>query len=378
MRPNRHARMVGPPPEPVHKSAPKPVVGAAIDEDKLRQQLGVTKPEKRVALPSAYRTLLNLDPSDIIEFFDTVVDYTDVFEQVDFIVPPQMLEHRIRRLQALIATSKSYIEGMASRIIKIRRGKDDPLLDDKAAREKYKREENARIARSNVKLSHYRAALRSQKQLHKKVWRVVTKPVYFRDLVDDHMTFCTVTDTGWFETDKLFTGGLQTHTRVELFEYLRYGSVDLESYRAVMSLGESALAELGETEVQQRETWDNIRQWENLVIVAAVRHRVIIPRRELAELMGLGGVLDENDLAYIGSDVENKLAVKTGGACYGGRIRSEGYRYRNGSIRQRGLSSFDKPLKTDAGGDYHDPGFQSLNNLSDDAESYDPPDDSIL
>jgi hypothetical protein len=393
MRPNPHIRRIGPPPEPVHKSAPRisgnvahnsngvmgGVPAAVIDEDTLRRQLGVAKSEPKFKLPDSYRTLLNLDPQDLVDFFDVVIDHRDVFEQVDFIVPAAMLEQRIRRLQALIKASKAVIEGMASHIIKIRRGKDDPLLDDKAQREKYKREENHRIVQSNVKLSQYRAALRSGKELHEKIWRTVSKPLRFRDLVDDHQTFRTVTDTGWFETDKLFTGGLQTHTRVELFEYLRHGSVDLESYRAVMSLGESALAELGETEAQQRETWDNIRQWENLVIVAAVRHRVIIPRRELAELMGLGGVLDESDLAYIGSDAENKLAVKTGGACFGGGIKGEGYRYHKRRVRQRGLSSFDKPLKPMENGDgYHDSGFQSLDNLSDDAESYDPPDDSIL
>jgi hypothetical protein len=71
--------------------------------------------------------------------------------------------------------------------------------------------------------------------------------------------------------------------------------------------------------------------------------------------------------------------VKTGGACFGGGIKGEGYRYHKRRVRQRGLSSFDKPLKPMENGDgYHDSGFQSLDNLSDDAESYDPPDDSIL
>jgi len=66
-------------------------------------------------------------------------------------------------------------------------------LGDQATREKYKREENARIARCNVKLFHYRAALRSDKELREKVWRETIKPIYFRDLVDDVMAFPTET-----------------------------------------------------------------------------------------------------------------------------------------------------------------------------------------
>ena len=228
------------------------VTGPVVNEDVLRAQLGVDAPKKKFKLPDSYRTIFDLDPQDIIDFFDAVIDQQDELVQVDFVVPSSMLEHRVERLKRVIAASRAVIEGMAANIIKISRGKDDPLLDDKAAREKYKREESARIARCNVKLFQYREAFRSEKELHQKIWRTVTKPVYFRDEVDDHITFRTVTDVRWVETEKLYTGKLQTHSRVELLECLRLGSVDLGVYRAVMSLGDAALMELGETEANKR------------------------------------------------------------------------------------------------------------------------------
>lgn len=346
-----------------------------ISEDDLREQFGLEKPESKPKLPTSYRQLLNLDPQDIIGFFNLKVgEHTD-FVRVDFVVPPSMLEHRIRRLQKLIACSKQIIEGMASRILKIRRGENDPLLTDKAAREKYKRDENARIARSNVKLSRYRAAVRSNKDCHDKIWQWVTTPAYFCDVVDDCMTFRTTTDVRWEDTKKLFTGGLQTHTRVELIEYFRSGTVDLEAYRAVMSLGEAALVELGETESEAKETWQNIARWENNVIRAAVHYQIITPRRDLAELLGLGEILDENDDPIEADTTEDALAIKTSGRCFGGRIKSEGFRYRGGKVTPRSLSDFDKPFRNLAGdgpGGYEDAGFGSLHDVSDDTESYDP------
>jgi hypothetical protein len=369
-----HHGLVGLPSEPpVQKSVQKPIfkVTTTISEDGLRRQFGIVKKDAKPKIPGSYRQLLNLDPQDIINFFDVKMGEYLEFAPVDFVVPPSMLENRIRRLQKMIACSKQIIEGMASRIIKIRRGKDDPLLDDKATRETYKREENARIARCNARIFRYRTALHSGKDYNEKIWRTISKPLYFRDLVDDHMAFETATDVRWEDTETT-TGG---YTRVELVEYFHRGFVDLEAYRAVMSLGEAALVELGETEAKQKETWQNITHWENAVIRASVYHKLITPRHNLADLLGLGAILDEDD-DYVEADTtEDALATKTGGACYGGRIKGEGFRYTSGKPVPRALSSFDKPLRDfNSNGDHanQDTGFQSLKNVSDDAESYDP------
>lgn len=347
-------RLVGGPTEP--ETAPKsnPMLKSpVISENSLRHLFGLAKQEEpKHKIPDSYRSLLNLGPQDIIDFFDVKIGEYVEFSQVDFVVPVSMLEHRIHRLEKLIKCSKQIIEGMASRIIKIRRGKNDPLLNDKAAREKYKRGENARIARLNAKLFRYRAALRSG-NYHETSFQWNTKNVYFRDVVDDEKDFKTVLDT-------LVTSGA-------IIDQIRHEVVDLEAYRAVMSLGQPALDELGETESEQKERWQYMTQWENAVISAAVFHKIIIPRRDLAELLGLGAILDEAE--YIEADTtQDSLAIKTKGACYGGRIRSEGF--------GRALSGFDKPLRSlgslDSGGDYQDSGFGSLGNLSDDVESYDP------
>lgn len=348
------------------RRAPTSSPANSLIEEALRRA-----PHTKPKIPASYRQFLNLDPQDLVAFFDVKVGERQEFAEMDFVVPPSVLEHRIRRLMKVIACSKQIVEGLSVHIMKIRRGKDEVL--DQPTREKYKREEQARIARCNMKLARYRMALRSPQGYREKVWMWVKTPVHFRDVVDDVMTFDTVIDAGWRDIQKVFTGGVETHTRVEWVEYIRSGHVDLESYRAVMSLGVAALAELGETESQRKEVWDNIHRWENAVIRAAVVHSVITPRRDLAELLGLGQVLDEPDDVIEADRTEDALAIKTGGACYGGRVQSEGYRYRGGRITPRGLSSFDKPLRGGRdGAGYDDPGFNSLDNASDDAESYVP------
>lgn len=122
------------------------------------------------------------------------------------------------------------------------------------------------------------------------------------------------------------------------------------------------------------EMWAVIKRWENSVIRAAVFHHVITPRRDLAEILGLASILDKAGDVILASTVEDAFAVKTGGACYGGSIRSEGYRYRGGKVKQRALSTFDKPVKAEGGPDvgWEDSGFGSLNDMSDDVESYQP------
>lgn len=322
-----------------------------LEPRKFEPEFTVTKSEPKRKIPESFRQTLLLNPSDIIDFFDVQIGEKQEFIQVDFVVPKETLEHRIAQLKKVIACSKQIIEGMDSWIIKIRRGKDDPLLDDKIAREKYKRDENARIARSNSKLFRYRAALRSG-NYHEQVWRMVTKPIYFRDVVDD-IRVETVVDITYTEIDEVKT--------------IRYDHMDLNAYEDIMKLGFDALNQLGSTEQDMRARWEDVRQWENLVIKAAVRYGIIRPRRDLAELLGLGSILDEDGGPIDLDETENVLAIKTGGACYSGRIKTEGGR--------RMLTSFDKPIRDFRNGGsikYKDMGFGSLKNIEDDTESYDP------
>ena len=99
------------------------------------------------------RQTLMLEAEDLIALFDstdaTKIGVREVFAEMDFLVPRGFLEHRIERLKKVIATSKAIIEGLSARVMKLRRGKDEVL--DKATCEKFKREENGRIARSNAK-----------------------------------------------------------------------------------------------------------------------------------------------------------------------------------------------------------------------------------
>jgi hypothetical protein len=121
--------LVGRPPEPMPTVSKSTIKGTVVDEETLRNEFGLSEPETKRKIPWSYRQLLNLDPQDIINFFDAKVgEYTE-FTQVDFIVPASVLAHRIKRLQRVIARSKEIIDGLSVRVMKIRRDGDIWLAD---------------------------------------------------------------------------------------------------------------------------------------------------------------------------------------------------------------------------------------------------------
>jgi len=328
------------------------------------------------------RQTLGLEAEDLIALFDetpaTKVGEKPVFQQMDFLIPTKMLQHRVERLKRLIAASKEVIEGLSVRVMKIRRDEDNIL--DKATREKHKRKENARIARSNAKLFRYRAAIRGGNYTER-IWRYQMRAVYFRDLVDDAMTFQDYGAAYYVDGEEKRVDGLVTHTTTVMVRDVTESRLfDVSRYEVVMRLDDTALRLLGESEDQQKRSWAYWQRWENAVIKAAVYHQVLRPRRDLLEMLALmpyvEAALHVSDQEVEADEMENALALKTGGACYGGSIKSGGVRYRRGGYRQRSLESFDKeapPKGWESGeGDGGDSGFQSLRDSSDDAESYQP------
>jgi hypothetical protein len=356
-----------------------------MSESQVRAKFGVSAP---VAPPTpsvfAMRQALILSPEDLIVLFDesptTKIGEREVFAEMDFLVPAEMLQHRIERLKKLIAASKALWEGLSKHIMKLRRATDDIL--DKRTQEKFKREESARIARCNAKLFRYRAALRNG-NYREKIWRYQVQPVYFRDLVDDVMTF---EDLGpcHYANDKFKNppnGG--SYWTTNLVRDVKARLFDVSRYEVMMRLDQSTLGLAGETEEEQQRTWFNVQRWENAVIKAAVFHGVLHPRADLVELLSLMPFV-QAALRAIESveadETENALALRTDGACYGGRIKSAGYRFRTSesksggsSYRRRPLESFDKgkpPASWDDTKQSSDTG-SNLHNIHDDAESYD-------
>jgi hypothetical protein len=380
--------------EPNDTPAVPPPQSEGMSESQVRTRFGVSAP---VAPPSpsefVMRQSLGLSPEDLIALFDetpaTKVGEREVFAEMDFIVPPEMLQHRIDRLKSLIAASKAIIEGLSKHIMKLRRAKDDIL--DKPTREKLKREESGRIARCNAELYLYRTALRNGKY-REKIWRYQAQPVYFRDLVDDVMTF---EDFGaaYYANDKfkkykdvLVDGVVTTvggYWTTNLVRDVKTRVFDVSRYEVMMQLDQDTLRLAGDTENEQQLTWSNVRRWENAVIKAAVFHGVLHPRADLVELLSLmpfvQAALSASETLEA-DDTENALALKTGGACFGGRIKSGGYRYRTtegagSSYRRRALESFDKgkpPASWDEGTKQSSDTGPNLHNIHDDAESYDP------
>jgi hypothetical protein len=393
-------RMVGPL-EDAAPSTSRPPPTEGMSESEVRTKFGVAAP---VTIPRPLvldlRRALMLSAEDLIALFDetpaTKVGEREVFAEMDFLVPAEKLQHRIAKLKRLIDASKELWKALSKHVMKLRRAKDDIL--DKPTQEKYKREEIARQARSNAKLFKYRAALRNGNH-REKIWRYQMLPVYFRNLVDDAMTFddfgpwyytndkCQIPTgprykdaNGKFKTPKepwrgYWTTNLVRDVRTRLF--------DVSRYEVMMQLDQSTLELAGATEAEQHRTWCNVMRWENAVIKAGVFHGVLHPRADLLELLGLDpfvqAALSATETVQA-DDTENALALKTGGACFGGRIRSGGYRYHKNessgnAYHRRPLESFDKgkpPAAWDDGTKQSSDTGSNFHNIHNDAESYDP------
>jgi hypothetical protein len=342
-----------PEPEPAPVNPTQKLPGVAASEEDVRREFGVEEKKRRPKLPESYREFFGLEPEDLIGFFDTQIGVRTDLVQVDFVVPPSMIQHRLRRLQKIINRANELIKSWDVGVMKIRRAKDDIL--DEPTRERYKREERARLARCYAKRAKYYAAAKGK--LVEKPRRIQT-PLYLRDVVDDSMVFTNV-ERKWVEHEDMWLDGKFCTDVIDSVEILSCGGqFDLTGYKRVMSLGSAALDELGETDGEMRQAWENLVRWENAVIAAAVRYRVIQPRYDLAVLLGLDKVIaDLNDQVAMEDfeqrdmDPEDVLALKTGGRCYGGqvRIQSEGFWYRaNGAPVPRAITSFDKPVRDTA------------------------------
>jgi len=357
-----------------------------MSEEEARTNFGVVAPvaSRTSSLFPSMRQTLMLDAEDLIALFDatpvTKIGEKLVFQQADFLVPREMLEHRIEKLKKLIAASKGVVEGLSARVMKIRRAEDNVL--DKTTREKFKREENQRMAHSNAKLFRYRQALRVG-NYHEKIWRWETQPVYFREVVDDCMTFTEYGEPRYERGEyKVPANGAGYWTTNLVRDVIATRIFDVSRYEVMMQLDAGALRLAGASEEEQRRTWANCQRWENCVIKAAVFHGVLRPRQDLLDLLALNPYVREalDASEEIESDeTENALALKTGGACYNGVIHGAGYRYnlKTGAFRRRALESFDKgPPKKDNREDredWEDSGFGNLRDYgNDDIESFQP------
>jgi hypothetical protein len=379
-------RMVGPL-EDAAPSKSKPPPTEVMSESEVRAKFGVAAP---VTIPRPpvldLRKSLMLTPEDLIGLFDetpaTKVGEREVFAEMDFLVPPEMLQRRIAKLKKVIDASKEIWKGLSQHIMKLRRAKDDIL--DKPIQEKYKREETARQARSNAKLFKYRAALRNGKY-HEKIWRYQVLPVYFRDFVDDWMTFEDLGPAHYVYDKRKYEPGIGApYWTTNLVRNFKARLFDVSRYEMMMQLDQSTLQLAGETQEEQQRTWRNVMRWENAVIKAGVFHGVLHPRGDLLELLGLNPFVQAALSATESvqqDDTENALALKTGGACFGGTIHSGGYRYfasensDGSSYRRRPLESFDKgkpPARWDDSAKQGGDTGSNLHNMHEDAESYDP------
>ena len=114
----------------------------------------------------------------------------------------------------------------------------------------------------------------------------------------------------------------------------------IEGYRKVLQLDDDAL-----TYLTEGMTWDGWREWENKVILQAIKIGLIRPDQDLIGIYpGLGKYVSSYDAHDIDHSAEDKLALKTGGGQYG-TIYSAGVHVGRHRNYARKLEDFWKPTQ---------------------------------
>lgn len=284
----------------------------------------------------SYRELLVMEHAEVAALLDAVVGWREV-EGPKILMDKAVLEGQASKLKEEITALKQSINTRSAAWQKANRPEDKLEKND---RERLKREETKQLYAKEVKWRGLRSRL-----LH---WetdpqnRISTKeivPVLFEERYP--ITHRTIQRDVEFMPDQLRQpkDGVEYHTELLTYVDTAIGDeYDAEGYRKVIELDEDAL--LLTTDGM---SWDGWREWENKVILQAITIGLIRPDNGLIELYpGLGVYQGADDIEL--DTTENSLAVKTGGAVYGGGIYSEGVyvgRHRNYA---RKLSDFTNAM----------------------------------
>jgi hypothetical protein len=328
-------------------------IKSAVSEATLRRQFGL--PEFTSASKSTkthefiyYPALLGLSRTKLIELIDAPVEMTTETE-IDSAQPKQKIlkpqapikaqlaelkskrsraETRITELTKSIRESRSIIEGLSVRVMKLRRNPEDII--DKPTREKFKREENQ-------KLEEYEKEKRDlQKQL--------------RDSESDVSLLQNRLDNWGTNPDDFIEKAVTREKQVPLFLFSDK-FIPPDDFKGMLpsgyGYGVPAYRQWvyqydvdNQTNVKSR-IWQGWKQFENEIVLQAIGWGLIRPSKPLLKAhpsLGqyLNGIPVDDESEQ--DDPENALILKTGGAQVGGSIYSGGHR----NMRQRPLESFDK------------------------------------
>ena len=287
---------------------------------------------------TSYRELLVMPRFEVADLFDAFVGVTNKDQQV--LMERALVEAEASARKAEIEELKALLVTRSAQWQKLHRS-DDKL--DKNARERLKREETITLRQKEVEWRTLRSRLlhweTDPRNYHTKS---VLVPVTFGEAFD--ITHQTIErDVEWVP-DELRTpkDGVAYYTELMLMVERQIGDdYTVEGYRKVLQLDDDALLYLTEGM-----TWDGWREWENKVIIQAIVIGLIRPDKDLIEMYpGLGRYIPPDDPHDIDHSMEDKLALKTGGAQYGATIYSAGVHVGRHKNYARKLQDFWKPTQ---------------------------------
>ena len=351
-------------------SSPQPMED--VEVRKLRQEIAleqhmfpeglpvIDSPRKRLkqrrAKVESYREYLMMECSEVAALFDRPYEDPRGIVDIEAFMDRGDLEREIKELKDKIDEQEQVIDSMSVRVQKAQIARGERQPDDILApkiRRQYQRDAQREIDKLKPALKELRHRLRNfETDVRNRITTKMSQVVHLRfaDLPGDRLSHQVwKMEPVWVRGElKQPEDGAPYYTTNMHYEYEQIGETyDIAGYRVFITLGPEALSAL-----DNGMTWPGWMQWENKILLEAIRLGIVKPNDAmlliLPELQVYVPVLDEVEPDL----TEDKLALKDGGASYGGSIRSEGRRYntKTGRITTRKLSSFDKLPDRHSGG----------------------------
>ncbi len=310
----------------------------------------------------SFRELLVMDRWEVASLFDSVigVEWLSTGEKV--LMDKSTVEQQAADLKREIDELRALLVTRSAQWQKIHRPDDKLEKDD---RERLKREETKQLHAKEAEWRTLRSRL-----LH---WE--TDPRNYVDAGKKEPVFITFADKYPITFTNIKTDNgrwLEHESANDELGYVQLGNdYDLDGYLKALQLGDDALHMMA-----NGMTWDGWREFENRVITQAIELRLIEPDKELVELYpGLGLFVPPYDPHEDSNDgaAENQLALKTGGAQYGGSIYGAGKRIGKHRNYARRIADFTRTMDYGNKSPEFDDGSRSyVPDNSDDREGWDP------
>jgi len=303
-------------------------------------QQPTTTPTRRGPKPIAsFRELLNMTRFEVAELFDWIVGYKDVPSDEMVLMDRSVVEQQAATLKTEIDELRTLLATRSGQWQKLHRP-DDKL--EKNDRERLKREETKLLHAKEVewrtlrsRLIHWDTDPRNRVPSTKRV-AVTFEEAY--PIVHRTMDY-NVEWENEFLRRPLTGADYWTEVLVE-YRTQRGDDYEIDGYRKVLQLDGESLAYLSEGM-----TWDGWREWENKALLEAIQAGLKRPPEDLVAIYPGLGVYQGQDDDIEADTTEDALALRTGGACYGGGIVSAGNHVGKRRNYARKLQDFTKPLE---------------------------------